>query len=129
MGIASTYGGGGNDCTAGNGCGTHIHAGTSCTNSTTQMGHYYDSTVLTGDPWQILGYSSTNFDGDAQFAGCAFVGYDLEGGKAIDGLVFIIHEEDGSRVSCGKIKNNKKNSKSSKSSKSSKKSKRIRRKI
>ena len=29
----------GTDCLATNGCGTHVHAGTDCTDSTTQLGH------------------------------------------------------------------------------------------
>jgi len=35
-GINSLYGGGGTDCTAGNGCGVHVHTGTDCANAGTQ---------------------------------------------------------------------------------------------
>ena len=34
--IKSTNGGGGTDCTAGNGCGVHVHAGSDCSDTTTQ---------------------------------------------------------------------------------------------
>ena len=34
--LASTYGGGGTDCTAANGCGVHIHSGFGCTDSSAQ---------------------------------------------------------------------------------------------
>ena len=34
--VASTYGGGGTNCTAANGCGVHVHSGTGCENKTTQ---------------------------------------------------------------------------------------------
>lgn len=38
--VRSTYGGGGDDCTAANGCGVHVHAGFSCADSTSQ-GEYF----------------------------------------------------------------------------------------
>ena len=34
--LMSIYGGGGDDCTAANGCGVHIHSGFGCANSTEQ---------------------------------------------------------------------------------------------
>ena len=35
-GIKSANGGGGTDCTAGNGCGVHVHAGADCADTETQ---------------------------------------------------------------------------------------------
>ena len=86
------------DCTAENGCGAHVHAGTDCTNTTTQMGHFYDSAALDTDPWSTIGYLTTNDEGLAYFVGC------LEP-KAVDvdydGRAFILHSNNGTRVSCG----------------------------
>lgn len=86
----------GMDCQATNGCGVHVHAGTDCTNSTTQMGHYYNADILNADPWAIIGYTSTDSDGNAGYVGCVSTGETTFLGKA-----FIIHANDGSRVSCG----------------------------
>jgi len=83
----------GPDCTAGNGCGVHVHAGTSCESKETQMGHYYSGDV---DPWAIVGYESTSADGSATYMGCVSTGETEYAGKA-----FIVHAGDGSRVACG----------------------------
>ncbi len=83
----------GTDCTAGNGCGLHVHSGISCTNSTTQGGHYYRTAV---DPWSTTGYLTTDADGFALFFDCVSTGE-----PDIEGHAFVVHADDGSRVSCG----------------------------
>jgi hypothetical protein len=83
----------GPDCTAGNGCGVHVHSGEACTNSTTQGGHFY-STV--DDPWVSTGYLTTDADGHAMFFHCVSTGE-----TKMDGRPFVVHANDGSRVSCG----------------------------
>lgn len=87
----------GDDCTAENGCGAHVHAGTDCFNTTTQMGHFYDSAAFDTDPWSTVGYLTTNNEGLAYFVGClepkVFGHY--------DGHAFIVHASNGTRVSCG----------------------------
>jgi hypothetical protein len=83
----------GTDCTANNGCGVHVHSGVSCTNSTTQGGHYY-STV--DDPWVTTGYRTTDEDGYALFFDCVSTGE-----ANMEGQAFVVHADDGSRVSCG----------------------------
>jgi len=104
-GVVSAYGGvGGPDCTSANGCGVHIHSGSDCTNTTTQQGHWYNPDVLTEDPWLTVGYLQTSEDGFGEYAHCVHTGYDLVADpNLLDGLAFIIHAEDGSRVSCGII--------------------------
>jgi len=81
------------DCTAGNGCGVHVHAGTSCESKETQMGHYYSGDV---DPWAIIGYDSTSADGFTTYFDCVSTGE-----TEYDGKAFIVHASDGSRVACG----------------------------
>jgi len=82
------------DCTATNGCGVHVHSGTSCDNTTTQGGHYF----FTGgsDPWSSIGYSSSSNSGDATF------NFDVTNSATdISGKPFIIHNKSGGRVACG----------------------------
>lgn len=67
-------------CTAVNGCGVHVHAGTSCFNSTTQGGHYYNNETIDEDPWIDARYF-TNDDGvSSSFSGLLDIGtVDIEG--------------------------------------------------
>jgi Cu/Zn superoxide dismutase len=81
-------------CAATNGCGVHIHSGTSCFNSTTQGGHYFESPV-TDDPWMEERYSSDE-TGFALFSSVAVIGT-----SNLEGRAFVVHAEDGSRVGCG----------------------------
>jgi len=104
--IESVYGGGDNatQCSAANGCGVHVHTGTSCEDTETQGGHWYNTETLSEDPWAIIGYLSTNSDGYGQYASCVRTGYDVMSDPSLlEGHVFIVHGEDGSRVSCGPI--------------------------
>ena len=56
------------------------------------------------DPWKIIGYSATDEDGFGQFASCVSTGYDLVSDPSLlVGHAFIVHGEDGGRVSCGII--------------------------
>jgi hypothetical protein len=90
----------GTDCNFTNGCGVHIHNGTSCADKASQGGHLYDAAAVPEDPWLTTMYHSTNDKGDAQFVGCVET--------AIDGSFanypFIVHSNNGSRVSCGILK-------------------------
>lgn len=71
-------------CNATNGCGVHIHNGTSCSNTTTQGGHYYViSEDVTEDPWIDARYSS-DADGKSNFQGLLNIGT-----TDIDGRVFL----------------------------------------
>jgi hypothetical protein len=71
-------------CNATNGCGVHIHNGTSCTNTTTQGGHYFVKTnVVTVDPWINARYSSDT-NGKANFYGLLNMGT-----TDVDGRVFV----------------------------------------
>eukprot|EP00943_MAST-04B_sp_MAST-4B-sp1_P001695 g1695.t1 len=84
------------NCTAGNGCGVHVHSGTGCTNKEAQGVHYY---TVTNDPWVSVRYKTTTADGNAKFVFGVKTGETKTVGKA-----FIVHANDGSRVSCGIIK-------------------------
>ena len=69
-------------------------------------GHWYNTETLPWlDPWKLIGYKETNAEGDGQYAACVRTGfYDLmRDPKQLAGKVFILHAEDGSRVSCGVI--------------------------
>lgn len=86
---------GGSDCNVANGCGAHIHEGTECTSTETQMGHYYSTSV---DPWETVGYLSTDANGAGQFVECVDTG---TAARHYDGKAFVIHDSTGARVSCG----------------------------
>jgi hypothetical protein len=82
------------NCTANNACGAHIHSGNACTDTSTQGGHYYDTSV--SDPWGAIKYESTNGMGIGHF--------DFEmttSATDVDGKTFIVHNNAGARVACG----------------------------
>jgi hypothetical protein len=85
----------GTNCNFPNGCGVHIHNGTACTSSATQGGHYYGGNVAI-DPWINIRYHSTDDNGEAYFTGCVDTGV-----SSFDGRPFVVHANNGSRVSCG----------------------------
>jgi hypothetical protein len=87
----------GTDCNFTNGCGVHIHNGTSCANTTTQGGHFYGSDIV--DPWKYTMYYTTDLYGDAYFNGCVATG--ISDPSSFNERPFIIHANNGSRVSCG----------------------------
>ena len=89
------------DCSAENGCGWHIHAGTDCADTDTQGGHYFlegsgkwDGT----DPWVDVGYPSTNKQGSTDI-----VDFNVNMGPDphVEGRCFVVHASDGSRIACG----------------------------
>jgi hypothetical protein len=86
----------GTDCLDPNGCGVHIHSGTSCLNTTTQGGHLYNNMTLTHDPWALVYYNMTSSDGQAYFAKAV-----NQSVSDIEGRAFVIHANNGTRVSCG----------------------------
>merc|ERR1712176_1382098 len=59
-------------------------------------GHYYNADVVGEDPWQQVGYMSTNEVGYAEFVDCVATGE-----TEFESRAWLIHAEDGSRVSCG----------------------------
>jgi len=83
-----------------NGCGAHVHSGTSCENTDTQGGHLYGTPE---DPWALVGYSTTSGRGNTIFGDCVYIG-----SSASEALSkpFIVHEQDGSRAICGLLKRN-----------------------
>merc|ERR1711939_694524 len=84
----------GTNCTATNGCGTHVHSGTACTNASTQGGHYFAANAT--DPWSSVGYTFTTRQGRALFK----FAMETEA-QDIAQKPFIIHNNAGGRVACG----------------------------
>jgi hypothetical protein len=82
-------------CTEVNGCGVHVHSGTSCLNSTTQGGHYYNNETIDADPWEDARYF-TNDDGlSSSFSGLLDIGtVDIEGrpfiGMSMNNFLFFV---------------------------------------
>jgi hypothetical protein len=73
------------------------------------VGHWYNNSTISSDPWARIGYASTDSTGYGEFANCVRTGYDVSSDPSLlAGRAFIIHSKDGSRVSCGLIgaKNN-----------------------
>jgi hypothetical protein len=87
------------DCRATNGCGSHIHAGTSCVDSDRQGGHHYDPTKVVVDPWLSAGYKSTSGNGVGHFVGCLKTGEEDFALKP-----FVLHDKSGVRVACGMLR-------------------------
>jgi hypothetical protein len=83
------------DCTAGNGCGVHIHKGNGCESKEKQGGHYF---LGTNDPWKTIRYHKTDSNGNASFV------FSAQNSTAVTGKPFIIHNNAGGRVSCGMLK-------------------------
>jgi hypothetical protein len=94
----------GKDCNFTNGCGIHIHNGTSCFNVTTQGGHVYNRTTIPIDPWLYTMYHATDANGNAYFSGCV-----ENGVPSFIGNPFIVHSNNGTRVSCGILEGDAKN--------------------
>lgn len=81
------------DCTAKNGCGVHAHSGTGCATTDDQGGHFYEGVV---DPWLLVGYQETSAMGSADYVQCVAANV-----TDYEDRPFIVHANDGSRVSCG----------------------------
>ena len=78
---------------AGNSCGIHIHAGSTCTADA--LGHYYTGAV-SADPWTAIAYTS-----DASGASAGSYSVTTGGSSAeVAGRAMIVHAYDGSRIGC-----------------------------
>jgi Cu/Zn superoxide dismutase len=79
-------------CNVTNGCGVHIHNGTSCTNSSTQGVHYFNSALVPNDPWVNKRYSSDSI-GSSNFSGILDIGTHDVSGRVFIGTsaIFRIH--------------------------------------
>ena len=91
----------GMNCNFTNGCGVHIHNGTSCFNTTTQGGHYYNRVTYPVDPWLYTMYHATDSMGNAYYTGCAETGE-----SDFINRPFVVHSNNGTRLSCGLLKVN-----------------------
>jgi len=95
-------------CTAGagdnvtNGCGIHIHMGTSCETAAGVGGHYFDKSAVDQDPWLPTVYVSSSDGTSNENTGVQVVtGLPI---TDIMGKVVVIHQlATGDRIACGKI--------------------------
>jgi len=88
-------------CTAGagenitNGCGIHVHTGTTCENHAEVGGHYFDGET---DPWAPVVYVA---DSSGRSRGTATVHSGVQLAD-LEGKAFVVHElAGGGRVACG----------------------------
>jgi len=83
------------------GCGIHIHSGTTCDNEAYVGGHYWDDRGGTiGDPWSVSGgtiYNTTS-DGDATGSFPVRSGY---GAQANIDHAVVVHDSENVRYGCG----------------------------
>merc|ERR1719343_1729799 len=84
-----------------NGCGIHVHRGTSCKSADDVGGHYY-SDALTADPWADVRYAVESGDMGLEFSGVRVKTGNSNGD--ITGRVIVVHDHTGSRIGCGVIK-------------------------
>merc|ERR1719148_209309 len=83
-----------------NGCGIHVHSGTSCETAAEVGGHHWDAGV-NADPWSPVVY--TTADGTSNELGGVEVTTGLSGGEIL-GRVVVVHElASGARIACGAI--------------------------
>ena len=90
-----------------NSCGIHIHEGPSC--SANALGHHYDPTQTTFDPWTDIHYAGTNdynmffMNGTlARVAGAQVVSTFLDHPDLVS-RTFIVHDFTGNRIACGTV--------------------------
>jgi hypothetical protein len=94
-----------------NGCGIHVHSGTSCGDQNSVGGHYYDTTSLSADPWADVVYTVTKAvyadddvnktDGTYYSDGSTTVMTGLTLAE-MEGRAFVVHElTSGARIACG----------------------------
>merc|ERR1712060_220036 len=84
-----------------NGCGVHVHSGTSCDVAADVGGHYYSSS-LSSDPWAPIVYVTSADGTSVEEAGVPVV----TGLSTSDilGRVMVVHElASGARIACGVI--------------------------
>jgi len=85
-----------------NGCGIHIHTGTSCASADDVGGHYYNNASLSEDPWLPVVYVAAS-DGSSDRS----VGVEVITGLSIADIkdrVMVVHQlESGARIACGVI--------------------------
>jgi len=84
-----------------NGCGIHVHAGTTCDVAADVGGHYYDTTTISSDPWLPIVYEVSN--GSAA-AGMVEVTTGVSVADMV-GKAFVVHQLDtGGRIACAILK-------------------------
>lgn len=85
----------GNPPDVANACGIHIHNGVSC--GVDALGHYWNTKLVTVDPWKYVTYHSvgTNAKLDEVLLMTGLDGFD------INGHTMIVHDSTGLRIACG----------------------------
>lgn len=81
-----------------NGCGIHVHTGTSCEVASDVGGHYFNSSSMTADPWLDIVYVA-GISGASQGTATVNTGLTL---SQLEGRAFVVHElAGGARIACG----------------------------
>jgi Cu/Zn superoxide dismutase len=87
--------------------GLHIHSGTSCTDTSSQGGHLYDTSLYTSDdePWKVTKYSTDSAGRSAgEFHVVAGISMSEIAPNTVtlgSNKVVVLHAADGSRKACG----------------------------
>jgi hypothetical protein len=81
------------------GCGIHIHTGTTCDNAALVLGHYWDK-EKTDDLWTSAGGAVYNSSPSGESVGSFMLtnGYGVEDNA---GHAVVVHDSDGARYGCG----------------------------
>ena len=78
------------------GCGTHIHAGTTCDDADKVLGHHWDRAITADDPWGDFYDSDSNGYSKGSFLLYTGIGYEGNNGRAV-----VVHAQNGTRIGCG----------------------------
>jgi len=81
------------------GCGIHIHEGTSCDSHELVKGHYWDDEVVE-DLWTTAGGATYDSDAEGNAEGYFNVYNGYSFGKNV-GHAVVVHAQSGARVACG----------------------------
>ena len=82
-----------------NGCGVHIHAGTTCSDAAQVGDHYFNPNIFSTDPWVSIRYNSNSAGRSEDYIHMVGGnGYDLNQNK---NRAMVIHDANGTRISCG----------------------------
>lgn len=84
-----------------NGCGIHVHAGSTCDSHANVGGHYYSTALEPNDPWLPIVYVASSEGNENQKSVEVVTG--LSNGD-ITGRVMVVHAlNSGERIACGVI--------------------------
>lgn len=83
-------------------CGVSIHTGVTCASADQVLGHYYDITTLTADPWTVANGAAYSTDAHGDVKGFFRVTSGFNFAQNI-GHAVVFYGQDGLPVSCGTL--------------------------